>query len=104
MVVAVEDGIDLLEGTRLDMLVPVALLEQFPGIFDYLDRGGPQFAGLDLDVGSVQTMGCADFPEVIGLRLAALGNDQDNAPAASADPDRRDLELRVPLRVKLPLR
>lgn len=38
MVIAVEHGVDLLESTGLDMLMPVAVFEQFPGIFDHLDR------------------------------------------------------------------
>lgn len=54
VVVPVEHGIDLLEGTRLDLLVPIPALEQGPGVLHHLDRRRPEFAGMHLDVGRVQ--------------------------------------------------
>ena len=77
MIVAVKNSVHLLECARLDVLVLVAELEQFPGVLHHLDGRGAELAGTHLDIGRVQPVGLPNLAEIVGFGLAAFRDDQD---------------------------
>jgi hypothetical protein len=77
MIVAVKNGVDLLKRPWLNVLVLVSYLEQLSGILHHLDRRSAKLARSNFNVGRVKPVGLSDLTEVVGLGLAAFGDDED---------------------------
>lgn len=78
MIIAIEDRIDLVESAGRNVPVPVTLFEKLPRILDNLEGRRTQPTRIDTDICGVQPKGAANFPEIVGLCLRPLGDNQNS--------------------------